>query len=252
MALTTLANTKWVINSSPNNVSVNDTTFALAFSSNGNSYNQFEFFENARENIDIYYGSTGAYVDNVWQNQAYKTIEITGGTDVTNANLIAWLEANATQQPTTSYKTFDLSTLGLADGTHTIQVKARATGYKDSNFSNSVSYTVSSSHTVTLVIVNETQLNYKESYKVYDGIDNTGTLLVSSSGANVSTPTPQTLVCQSGHLYFEITGPFVWVTGSATSGITPNDFDFSSGSIEQIFDITSDGTITFTYLKWLD
>lgn len=41
-------------------------------------------------------------------------------------------------------KTFDLSTLQLSAGTHTIQVKARATGFKDSNFSNSVSYIVAS------------------------------------------------------------------------------------------------------------
>ena len=32
-----------------------------------------------------------------WKNQAYATIEITGGSDVTNSDLILWLEANATQ-----------------------------------------------------------------------------------------------------------------------------------------------------------
>lgn len=31
-----------------------------------------------------------------WANQAYRTITITGGTDVTNTNLINWLYANAT------------------------------------------------------------------------------------------------------------------------------------------------------------
>lgn len=38
-------------------------------------------------------------------------------------------------------KTFDLSTLQLSAGTHTVQVRARAQNYRDSNFSNSVSYT---------------------------------------------------------------------------------------------------------------
>lgn len=36
---------------------------------------------------------------------------------------------------------FDLTTLDLADGVHTIKVKAKASGYNDSEFSNEVSYT---------------------------------------------------------------------------------------------------------------
>lgn len=47
-------------------------------------------------------------------------------------------------------KTFDLSTLQLSAGTHTIQVKARATGYRDSNFSNSVSYVVAADYQVSI------------------------------------------------------------------------------------------------------
>lgn len=39
-------------------------------------------------------------------------------------------------------RTFDLSTLGLSAGTHSITVKARASGYEDSDESNAVSYTV--------------------------------------------------------------------------------------------------------------
>lgn len=39
-------------------------------------------------------------------------------------------------------KTFDLSTLNLSAGTHSITVKARASGYADSPASNSVSYVV--------------------------------------------------------------------------------------------------------------
>lgn len=40
-----------------------------------------------------------------------------------------------------SKTTLDLSTLDLTDGTHTVKVKAKADGYKDSEFSNEVSYT---------------------------------------------------------------------------------------------------------------
>lgn len=47
------------------------------------------------------------YLDE-WEDEAYRTIEITGGTDVTNSNLIAWLQANATQVQ--SGPTYSLST----------------------------------------------------------------------------------------------------------------------------------------------
>ena len=44
-----------------------------------------------------------------------------------------------------SKTTFDLSALSdIADGTHTVKVKAKANGYRDSEFSNEVSYTKSS------------------------------------------------------------------------------------------------------------
>lgn len=37
------------------------------------------------------------YFSEGWFNNTFRTVIITGGTDVTNSNLIAWLEANATQ-----------------------------------------------------------------------------------------------------------------------------------------------------------
>lgn len=58
-----------------------------------------------------------------------------------------------------SKTTLDLSTLSdISDGTHTVKVKAKAEGYRDSEFSNEVSYTkappvytvtISSSFTIT-------------------------------------------------------------------------------------------------------
>ena len=46
---------------------------------------------------------------------------------------------------------FDLATLDLADGTHTIKVKAKADGYYDSEFSNEVNYTkVPTVHTINI------------------------------------------------------------------------------------------------------
>lgn len=50
-----------------------------------------------------------------------------------------------------SKTTLDLSTLSdIADGAHTVKVKAKADGYSDSEFSNEVSYTKSSKQVVTL------------------------------------------------------------------------------------------------------
>lgn len=78
---------------------------------------------------------------NEWQNDNFKTIVFkpSAGADATNANLIEWLTANATPSSVTP---FDLTTLSLSVGAHTIKVKATAAGYADSDFSNSVTYEV--------------------------------------------------------------------------------------------------------------
>ena len=47
-------------------------------------------------------------------------------------------------------KTFDLTTLNLSAGTHEIIVKARASGYADSEPSNAVSYVVEAEETYTV------------------------------------------------------------------------------------------------------
>lgn len=71
-----------------------------------------------------------------------KTLEIT---DVANATsydvyIDGTMKTNVASVPNTT--TFDLSTLSdIADGAHTIKVKAKADGYRDSEFSNEVSYT---------------------------------------------------------------------------------------------------------------
>jgi hypothetical protein len=46
------------------------------------------------------------------------------------------------EETTVSNTSFDLSTLDLSEGTHTVTVKARASGYEDSPASNAVSYVV--------------------------------------------------------------------------------------------------------------
>lgn len=77
---------------------------------------------------------------NLWIKQSSPpSIIITGDTDVSSFDFILWLLDNADE--------VDIIRVDLSDsikiaGTHTIQVKARASGYRDSEFSNSVNYVV--------------------------------------------------------------------------------------------------------------
>lgn len=91
--ITDLTGTKWVLNESP---SLDITgTYSLSFSSGGDVYTSLELDGTSgyiRYDILIAY-SEGSY----WSRPEFRSIEITGGTDATNATLIAWLEANAMQ-----------------------------------------------------------------------------------------------------------------------------------------------------------
>ena len=67
---------------------------------------------------------------------------------------------------------FDLATLDLADGTHTVKVKAKAGGYNDSEFSNTVTYIVQNKlATPTIAIVGNTlkitDVENAQRYKIY-------------------------------------------------------------------------------------
>ena len=71
-----------------------------------------------------------------------KTLEITDVANATSYDVYVdgTLKTNVASVPNTT--TFDLSTLSdIADGAHTVKVKAKADGYIDSEFSNEVSYT---------------------------------------------------------------------------------------------------------------
>ena len=71
-----------------------------------------------------------------------KTLEITDVENATSYDVYVdgTLKTNVASVPNTT--TFDLSTLSdIADGAHTVKVKAKANGYNDSEFSNEVSYT---------------------------------------------------------------------------------------------------------------
>lgn len=71
-----------------------------------------------------------------------KTLEITDVENATSYDVYVdgTLKTNVASVPNTT--TLDLSTLSdIADGAHTVKVKAKASGYNDSEFSNEVSYT---------------------------------------------------------------------------------------------------------------
>lgn len=71
-----------------------------------------------------------------------KTLEITDVANATSYDVYVdgTMKTNVASVPTTT--TFDLSTLSdISDGTHSVKVKAKASGYNDSEFSNEVSYT---------------------------------------------------------------------------------------------------------------
>jgi len=139
-----LTGTKWTIDILPESSPLNDEErlWLINFTSNGNSYNKLGFYWDYQWMIDIYYyqGNAQTLVWNgwsagadpgVWTNSAYRTIEIIDGDDVTDSDLIDWLEANAIQQ-----LSVDLSTLtgwsSVTATTHTLTIKAKGTGYRDS------------------------------------------------------------------------------------------------------------------------
>ena len=64
-----------------------------------------------------------------------------------------------------SKTTLDLSTLSdISDGTHSVKVKAKANGYRDSEFSNEVSYTKSSGYTISFTGAKTDFLGGSETY----------------------------------------------------------------------------------------
>ena len=95
-----LAGTTWLINASPA-APLADSVYSVEFASNNASYARLLFTVNGAD-FSIMYGVDMAYYRmfgmSVWQNEAYRTVQFTGGADATNPDLIAWLEANATQQ----------------------------------------------------------------------------------------------------------------------------------------------------------
>ena len=101
MSVTDLTNTTWILNND-----LHSATYIgiknIFFVSNNSNFARIDTDEIESDGILVYgFAGSNTEVYNVfsggWTNQAYRTIKITGGTDVSNTELINWLVTNATQ-----------------------------------------------------------------------------------------------------------------------------------------------------------
>ncbi len=140
-----------------------------------------------------------------------KLFTVGGGTDVTNATLIAWLQANATMQ--TSQITVDMSSLSgwsnVSAGSHTLTIKAKAQGYRDSAPSTGVSFTKAAGYSVE---VTNTSSKY---IPIYDGSDENGQYLGDLLGNST-----ETFTITSGHIFAEEEPTITITVTGATGGVT--------------------------------
>jgi len=116
-SISDLTGTTWVINDTfsimPSGYPMNGETgntdrLYINFISNSNTYSSIEWGDgdvapSEYNGVVRYYIQSSPTVawGGSWKNRVYRTIEIIGGTDATNANLISWLQANAVQLPGT-------------------------------------------------------------------------------------------------------------------------------------------------------
>ena len=99
--LSDLTGTTWYFNDTLSIASADYATYSINFTyntySNATSLQINGGYGNGAmlyDSTNVYYGSPST---GYWSDSNNRTISITGGTDATNATLIAWLQANATQ-----------------------------------------------------------------------------------------------------------------------------------------------------------
>ena len=125
--------------------------YPVTFTSNGGTFAKF-----AVEGSNFYYlnasnNGVNAYLFgiNFWNSgEVYRDIDFGSTPQTISDTLYNYLAANAAKEETQT--TFDLSTLNLSAGSHTITVKAKADGYRESDVSNAVTYTSSAFKQINL------------------------------------------------------------------------------------------------------
>lgn len=156
--------------------------YPVTFTSNGGTFAKF-----AVEGSNFYYLNTSnngvnAYLFgiNFWNSgEAYRDIDFGSTPQTISDTLYNYLVANAAKEETRT--TFDLSTLNLPAGSHTITVKAKADGYRESEASNAVNYTSSAFKQIQLIkILNDTYsaIGAAKTSKIYTikDLEQTGTV----------------------------------------------------------------------------
>lgn len=106
--LTDLTGTSWYFNEILDCTNlISELVYDITFVSNNTSNNSLEYILFTNSCDELAFQSSGiiyvyptpfpGIISEGWANEAYRTISITGGTDATNTDLIAWIQANATQ-----------------------------------------------------------------------------------------------------------------------------------------------------------
>jgi len=211
-------------------------TIYINFTANSNSYNYIYCEDMDGETVayGFGYGVNGGSLTRVynyndypsrWTSNAYKTISITSGTDATNPDLIAWLSANATyQEPTSSG--------GIYIGNSPIS--AMYVGSSEVSKVYMGSELVYEKQSTPTYQVSVSDSYWDAEVYIYDGTNNTGTLLFSGYLSSA-----QALTVTSGNLYITTNGYFR-NSGTATGGVSV----VSSTSTAILFLVTGDGTAT--------
>ena len=176
----------WLINDTPKLAPATGkvTNYHANFKTNNKEYTIFivewaDDPDHEKDAILTYTTTTGpnthAYnpLNGGWTNENYKTLEFTG---TIPEDLLTWLQANGTKQATpTTKQQIDLSTLSgwanLSDGTHTITIVAKGTGYRDSEKSAGVEVVKGTQvYTDCLTFTGKTsEFTLKASSKTWDG-----------------------------------------------------------------------------------
>lgn len=89
----------WYFNAEPIIATMIGNQYNIDFTSGGYTYSKLSFSRPSQINDWMRYDNSVPYytsgTSGVWNDQIWRTINITGGADIKNPTLIIWLQANA-------------------------------------------------------------------------------------------------------------------------------------------------------------
>lgn len=262
MAVTDLTGYTWEANDSLNLENPQGFYYNISFNSNNSNFDSISFIlspmgkELSYDNTNVYVGTTGFQPIDSWQSDAYKTIIISGGTDATNAQLIAWLEANGTltaPAPQVSYPN-SFQDVSLTDNNGYITLTINGVDYNLKKGS--------SGYEVTITFQNGTSTGEWVSTEIYDDYERVGNYANSTQpagtklGSLLNADDSITVTTTTGKIAIYVVSSYLIYGGNTneTGGVTtPSGFyniisGNSSGTF--IFDVSGDGTIVFDGMNW--